>query len=296
MKKLAIICVAIFLIGCTPKAYTEQLGQGLTAFENEQYDEAYHAFDIAHSHKDTQIVQQYMTASDKMSKASSAYEEGAFDKALSIVAEVFAIKWVEVDEKVINTIEGKAQQLQDEIELIVEQEEELQTMIEAIDELLTSNNFDQALALLATYDEEQYKKHTSTAILKDNLRMKKDEVLTAQQQFIQQQEEEEKRQEAERKQKEEAEKKRKIEEQKAKEAAQRLTAAQAEKLVRTHVGADGKPDVYVNYDHDNENGDYVIQVYNVIITDAATGEGHTATWGWFGVNPKTKEIYDAMDF
>ncbi len=43
----------------------------------------------------------------------------------------------------------------------------------------------------------------------------------------------------------------------------------------------------VEYDHDNEKGDYVIHVYNVIVNG---DEGHTATVGWFDVNPKTKRI------
>ncbi|KIL35029.1 hypothetical protein SD71_15265 [Cohnella kolymensis] len=68
-----------------------------------------------------------------------------------------------------------------------------------------------------------------------------------------------------------------------------LTKADAEKLVRKHLKLDSKPAIYVEYDH-NEGAEYLIHVYEVVIDDPNTGEGHTATWGWYYVNPKTGGI------
>ncbi|MFJ8526951.1 hypothetical protein [Bacillus sp. NPDC094106] len=40
-----------------------------------------------------------------------------------------------------------------------------------------------------------------------------------------------------------------------------------------------------------EQGDYVIHVYEVVTNGE---ESHTATWGWYAVNPKTKKVYKAF--
>ena len=41
----------------------------------------------------------------------------------------------------------------------------------------------------------------------------------------------------------------------------------------------------------DEKGDYIFQVFESV--EDGQG-GHTATWGWYAVNPKTKEVYDIM--
>lgn len=65
-----------------------------------------------------------------------------------------------------------------------------------------------------------------------------------------------------------------------------LTKKEAEELVRNHLDLTNRPEVKVQYDHE-EQGRYVIHVYEIV------GEGeasHTATLGWYYVNPKTQEI------
>jgi hypothetical protein len=74
----------------------------------------------------------------------------------------------------------------------------------------------------------------------------------------------------------------------------KLSKTDAEKLVREQQNVKNKPEIYVEFDHLNDLGDYVIHVYEIVIDDPATGEGHTATWGWYGVNPITREIYDEL--
>ncbi|MBX0358958.1 hypothetical protein [Halobacillus sp. Nhm2S1] len=54
------------------------------------------------------------------------------------------------------------------------------------------------------------------------------------------------------------------------------------------------PNVFVEYDHDNQHGDWVYQVYEVVIDNPETKEGHTATWGWYAVDPNTGYIYNNM--
>ena len=54
-----------------------------------------------------------------------------------------------------------------------------------------------------------------------------------------------------------------------------------------------QPNLHLNYDHNDENGNYIFQFYEVVITE--NEDGHTATWGWYGVNPSTGEIFDAFN-
>lgn len=71
-----------------------------------------------------------------------------------------------------------------------------------------------------------------------------------------------------------------------KSGSQQLTKQEAEQLVREHLELTNNPGVKVDYDHD-EGGRYVIHVYEIV------GDGemaHTATWGWYYVDPKTKKI------
>lgn len=65
-----------------------------------------------------------------------------------------------------------------------------------------------------------------------------------------------------------------------------LTREEAEELVRRHLDLDDSPEVNVRYDHEEE-GKYVIQVFEIV------GQGedsHSATLGWYYVDPRTQEI------
>ncbi|WP_010677001.1 hypothetical protein [Bacillus timonensis] len=72
----------------------------------------------------------------------------------------------------------------------------------------------------------------------------------------------------------------------------KISEEEAIQLVRKELDIENKPDVYVEIEGKNELGDYYIHVYT--ITTYENGEGHTATWSWFGVNPITGEVYDDM--
>ncbi|MEH7414431.1 hypothetical protein V7266_03945, partial [Neobacillus drentensis] len=74
-----------------------------------------------------------------------------------------------------------------------------------------------------------------------------------------------------------------------------LTHEQAVQIVKEHLNIKSSQNVKIVYDHDAANGDYIIKVYEFVIDNPSTGEGHTATWGWYGVNKQTKAVYDAMN-
>ncbi|MDR4948998.1 hypothetical protein [Neobacillus cucumis] len=73
-----------------------------------------------------------------------------------------------------------------------------------------------------------------------------------------------------------------------------LTHEQAVQLVKEHLNIQSNSKVKAVYKYDAENGDYIIQVYEFVVDNPSTGEGHTATRGWYGVNKQTKVVYDAM--
>ena len=76
------------------------------------------------------------------------------------------------------------------------------------------------------------------------------------------------------------------------EVTKKITIKEAEQLVKDFIEIEDYPQLRVQYDHDDEKGDYIFQVFESV--EDGQG-GHTATWGWYGVNPKTKEVYDIME-
>lgn len=75
------------------------------------------------------------------------------------------------------------------------------------------------------------------------------------------------------------------------EMGKKITIKEAEQLVKDFIQIEDYPQLRVQYDHDNEKGDYIFQVFESV--EDGQG-GHTATWGWYGVNPKTKDVYDIL--
>lgn len=64
-----------------------------------------------------------------------------------------------------------------------------------------------------------------------------------------------------------------------------LTSKKAEELVRKYLIIEHRDDVFVNHDHTDEDGQYVIRVYENVIDNPTTGEGTQQTWGWYFVEP-----------
>ncbi|MFY0546148.1 stalk domain-containing protein [Brevibacillus sp. H7] len=65
---------------------------------------------------------------------------------------------------------------------------------------------------------------------------------------------------------------------------------EAVELVKKKYGQKVTPDYRIEYDHDDENGNYVIHIYQKVVNNFQTGDSYTNTYGWFVVNPNTGEI------
>ncbi|CAH0280992.1 hypothetical protein SRABI96_03975 [Peribacillus sp. Bi96] len=70
-----------------------------------------------------------------------------------------------------------------------------------------------------------------------------------------------------------------------------LSKSQAEKLVKDYVDMENFPHLQIEYDHDDKKGNYIFQVFEM---DSSQKSGHNAIWGRYGVNKKTKEVYEVM--
>ncbi|TKJ93938.1 hypothetical protein PaeCFBP13512_00075 [Paenibacillus sp. CFBP13512] len=68
-----------------------------------------------------------------------------------------------------------------------------------------------------------------------------------------------------------------------------VSRAQAIQLVKDKYKLNGSSYLLTDVDHE-EDDMYVVHVYEDVVDDEATGEGHTSTYGWYYVNKNTGEI------
>ncbi|MBT2254477.1 hypothetical protein [Priestia megaterium] len=77
-------------------------------------------------------------------------------------------------------------------------------------------------------------------------------------------------------------------------AEQIVFQEQAIQLVREQQGISEDSPLLVEYDHVDDSGNYIIHVYENVVDNEETGEGHTATQGWYQVSPSDGSITDVM--
>ncbi|WP_223260267.1 hypothetical protein, partial [Priestia megaterium] len=75
-------------------------------------------------------------------------------------------------------------------------------------------------------------------------------------------------------------------------AEQTVSQEQAIQLVRDQQGISEDSPLLVEYDHLDDSGNYIIHVYESVVDNEETGEGHTATQGWYQVSPSDGSIID----
>ncbi|WP_405168310.1 hypothetical protein [Paenibacillus sp. FSL H3-0286] len=75
-----------------------------------------------------------------------------------------------------------------------------------------------------------------------------------------------------------------------------ITAAQAIQKVKSKYGSKIPKGYLVEIDSIDEKGNYIIHVYEIVIDNKATGDGHTATFDWYTVDKFTGAITSSFDF
>lgn len=71
-----------------------------------------------------------------------------------------------------------------------------------------------------------------------------------------------------------------------------LSKEEARQIVIDFAQVRNNDNLKTQYDHE-EGNDYIFQVFEVVADDAENS--HTATFGWYGVNKLTGEVYNTMD-
>lgn len=72
-----------------------------------------------------------------------------------------------------------------------------------------------------------------------------------------------------------------------------VTPDNAVDFVKGHVQGDYMTDLSYFYDGESEDGKYRVQVYEVVTIE--DGDSHTATYGWYLVDPETGEVTNLFD-
>ncbi|MFB3166588.1 hypothetical protein P5G62_005650 [Neobacillus sp. 179-C4.2 HS] len=282
---LFFIFVLFALTGCGNEVFNEAMKKGKLALADRNYVEASNSFELALEEKDDNEAQILYEQTSIMVKAENFLKEKKFDEVINLLKKVQSMKngssMVKKDakEREQSTIQHK--------ELLVKFEQDLAKT----QGYITNRSFPEAEAALATLQQETSTNEllkgesAKVATLAENLKSEKAKV--AEEQRIV----EENRKAEEQTKAEEA---KKVAEAAEAVKPKTITKEQAIQNVKRYAEVPDNPNVFVEYEYQLENGDYVIHVYEVVIDVPATGEGHTATWGWYGVNKDSGIVYDAL--
>lgn len=289
MKKIGLwmaIMLLALLVGCSSKEYEADIKVGTKALEQQRYEDALTSFEEAQKVKDTKEIKKYITLTKHLMTSEQAYEKGSFQQAIKESDKIIA---QQTEDEVIKIMQGEARKIKKQAQSTNEEFELMKKKYREANNLFYEDEFEKAQLLLTsimnTTSNHPKIKEVVEEAEKLQARIEEQTSSTTEEETTQPNtpnnpvnSQPTKPQQPE-KQKE----------------SKNISKQDAVQLVRTHLKLDGREEVKVEYDHDNAKGDYVIHVYEIIIDDPATGEGHTATWGWYGVNPSTKAIYDAMN-
>ncbi|MGM9956291.1 MAG: hypothetical protein ACI35J_10590 [Peribacillus sp.] len=259
MKKLSVcILLMVFIVsGCATRMYDSNMELGKSQLKEENYLEAHEAFELAYEDDPTAEAKELMELSGLLYDGMKKYEEQDVEGAQVFFEEAAAYK--------AKFEEGKLM-VQKATEMLVKTEEADVEPVEEetdLEETTDDQTGEESEAIPESEVEDKPAVETETP---------------------------KEAQEEEKAAKEEPTEEGSIEEEK--EPDQAFTKAKAEQLVKDYVDAENNPHLQIQYDHDDEKGDYIFQVFEVV-NDSNEG-GHTATYGWYGVNKQKKEVYEVM--
>lgn len=281
MKKLLTILACVLLLcGCTPKAYTDNLSKGEDALKAGKYIKAEQYFKKAYEKKNTSEAKELINASGLLVQSNDALQTGDFEKSIQ---KAKLVNSNDSKNKIMKTAIKEAEKLIEKANSLLTTKKKMEDSIDKGKSLLNLNKFDEAYKTFKEAKNEELdnkeiknldKQLTDLMDQTTKERQAYDNNIRTQQQEKQKQNSNEVSSTP-------------------KENSNILTHSEAEQIVRSYLKITDK-NVYTKYDHD-EGDNYIIHVYEVVIDDPKTKEGHTATWGWYGVNKYTKKVYDSMN-
>ncbi|HFJ9508744.1 TPA: hypothetical protein ACGW28_003046 [Bacillus pacificus] len=284
MKKVMATVLGLLIVasGCSSKMYDKQVDSGKKAIEKGEYADAVNSFEKAAKDKSTDEIQKYIRLANDMKDSATALKEEKYEVAIANAEKVTKEK---TDDKIFKSAKEQADKIIKTAKSSQEQQESTKKEIQSGKDLLNQQKYDEAYqAFKAIADKKESPQLVSEATTLMN------EAITSKKQHEDEQEKVRK-EKAEKEQAAQEKKKAEQEHQKTKEEIKKqqdtvtdkgeITEHEAEDLVRRQFNF--STDVVVQYNNDDENGNFVIQVYE-------DHPDHTATLGWFAVNPKTKKV------
>lgn len=277
-----VLGLLIVASGCSSKVYDEQVDSGKQAIEKGEYTDAVNSFEKAAKDKSTDEIQKYIRLANDMKDSATTLKEEKYEAAIANAEKVTKEK---TDDKIFKSAKEQADKIIKTAKSSQEQKESTKKAIQSGKDLLNQQKYDEAYQAFKTIaDRKESPQLVSEATTLMN------EAITAKKQHEDEQEKVRK-EKAEKEQAAQEKKKAEQEQQKTKEETKKqqdtvadtgeITEHEAEDLVRRQFNFSS--DVVVQYNNDDENGNFVIQVYE-------DHPDHTATLGWFAVNPKTKKV------
>ncbi|GCF69126.1 hypothetical protein BC2903_29450 [Bacillus cereus] len=286
MKKVIATVLGVLIVasGCSSKVYDEQVDSGKKAIENGEYAEAVNSFEKAAKEKSTDEIQKYIGLANDMQDSASALKDEKYEVAIANAEKVTKEK---SDDKIYKSAKDQADKIIKTAKTSQEKTESAKAEIQSGKDFLAQQKYDEAYQIFKTVAERKEPQQ----LVKEATTLMNDAV-TAKKQY---EDEQEKVRKEKAEQEQAALEKKKAEQEKAQQKAKEetkkqqdtaadtgtITASKAEDLVQTQYNL--PISLYVKYDHDDENGNYVIRVFE-------NHPDHIATVGWYVVNPKTKKV------
>jgi tetratricopeptide (TPR) repeat protein len=273
MKKLtAMLCMFALLVlsACGSKEYEQHIKSGMDALKQEQYKSAVSHFKKAEKAKSTDEIKQYVKATDTMQKSVQALGEGKNEEAVSYAEKIVNSK---ESSKVLDILKPKAKDLISNVKKWNLQIKEMNEKLEKARVLADEKKYEEAEAILkelsgTTSPSEQIQEiaQESTELWQQVVREKNSANSQA-----------ESGQNAE------------VPAPPKPAPGQKLTAKQAEDLIRAYMKIPSNSSIKVEQEQNNEKGHYVFHVYEEV---GDPNTPHNATMGYYAVNPETGEVYN----
>lgn len=259
MKKLFVcILMMVFIVsGCATRMYDSNMELGKSQLKEENYLEAHEAFELAYEDDPTAEAKELMELSGLLSNGMKKYEDQDLVGAQVLFEEAAAykVKFEEGRLMVEKAMEMLEQSEGTSVEPVEEDTEPEESTDDETAEEIPESEAEDNPALETETPKEVQEQEDETAVKEEPV---EDEPVDGEK----------------------------------KESDSSFTKADAEQLVKDYVDFETNPQLQIHYDHDDEKGDYIFQVFEVV-NDSNEG-GHTATWGWYGVNKEEKEVYEVM--
>ncbi|KGA97878.1 hypothetical protein AJ85_04540 [Alkalihalobacillus alcalophilus ATCC 27647 = CGMCC 1.3604] len=314
MKKvyiLSLLVALLFVTACTSQVYKEHKEEALEAIKEERYEDAKMALESALEEKEEADDFIILADVESMIELHLSFNEGDFETAHSHILD---IEESESDSEETQLLQAQADVQKDLLLLVETQMNELADLLAEVSTLYEEEAYEEAFDRVEGYEvpEEPH------AVLEELLaelgewRARLEEALEADdegEEVVEPEAEEVVEETTEDENTNDSNETDNNDSTDSSNSGQdtvggnddyeapegTMSRDDAAELVAVFAGIENSPNYQVQYDHENADGEWVFQVYEVVIDNPDTSEGHTSTWGWYSVDPKTGNVTDLMN-